>query len=372
MCPGLSELDYTRLISILSNPGELGYPVILPDFFVDHFVLIESLEKLVDGLKKLAEQGGGNLLDNEQFIRRGGNAVNTASALLALGLQPRLIVTTDEHGASLLKSLAHPKLDLSHVHIDGRMSSTVSLETEYKGRKVNLMISDSGSAREFSFSDLTENDIKTIQGCRLLALVNLNHNLKGSDLALDLFRMAKDNSNAITFMDMGDPSGNPNLVGKLIKGVVSEGLVDVFGLNENEVQWVALNLSDNSKRWKNIHLKPLDWLQAAQYISSETGIQVDLHTPFFTATIRDDKTAAIPTFVAESRVVCGAGDAWNAGDIYGTLLELFPEDRLILANAVASLYVSSTSASHPTSTQIVEYLDGNPPLSGDGTKLLKS
>lgn len=364
-------MDYTRLISILNDSKELGYPVILPDFFVDHFVMIESLDKLIDGLEMLAEQGGGNLLDNEQFIRRGGNAVNTASALLSLGLEPRLIVTTDEHGASLLKSLVHPKLDLSHVHIDGRMSSTVSVETEYKGRKVNLMISDSGSAREFSFSDLNDNDIKTIQGSSLIALVNLNHNLKGSELAHDLFRMVKETSKAVTFMDMGDPSGNPDLVGKLIDGVVAEGLVDVFGLNENEVHWVAMKLSSNSKRWENIHSKPPDWLQAAQYVSRETGIQVDLHTPYFTATIFDDKTTAIPTFDAESRVVCGAGDAWNAGDIYGTLLELFPEDRLILANAVAALYISSSSASHPSLAEIVKYLEGNPSFSGDGTKLLK-
>jgi sugar/nucleoside kinase (ribokinase family) len=69
--------------------------------------------------------------------------------------------------------------------------------------------------------------------------------------------------------------------------------------------------------------------------------------------------------------VCGAGDAWNAGDIYGTLLELPAMDRLILANAVASLYVSSTSATHPQLAGIVEFLESVPSLSRDGTKLLK-
>lgn len=334
--------------------------------------MIKSLDKLIDGLKGLAEQGGGNLFDNEQFIRRGGNAVNTASALHTLGLRPKLIVTTDDHGASLLKTLVNPKLDLSHVHVDGRMSSTVSIETEYQGRKVNLMVSDSGSAKEFSFSDLTDDDINAIRGCGLVALVNLNHNLKGSELAHDLFQMIKETSSStVTFMDMGDPSGNPELVGKLIKRVVSEGLVDVFSVNENEVRWVAQNLSDDSKRWGDIQLKPLDWLKAAQFVSSETGVQIDLHTPYFTATISKDETATVPTFDVESQVVCGAGDAWNAGDIYGTLLDLLPEDRLILANAVASLYVSSSSASHPTPTEIVKFLECQPPFSGDGTKLLK-
>jgi sugar/nucleoside kinase (ribokinase family) len=364
-------LDYTRLISILKNPKEVESPVVLPDFFVDHFVIIESLDKLIDGLKNLAEQGGGNLLENEQFIRRGGNAVNTASALHTLGLNPKLIVTTDEPGASLLRALASPELDLSHIHTDGRMSSTVSIETEYQGRKVNLMVSDSGSAREFTFSDLTESDTEAICGSSLVALVNLNHNLKGSELAQDLFKFVKESSDATTFMDIGDPSGNPGLVDKLVKRVLSEGLVDVFGLNENEVRWIAQSLSSESKRWQDIQSKPLEWLKAAEFISDQTGVRIDLHTPYYTATIDKGETTAIPVFDVESRVVCGAGDAWNAGDIYGSLLGLTAKDRLILANSTAALYVSSSSATHPALTEIVTFLESRPTFSGDGTKLLK-
>ncbi len=367
----LSELDYTRLISILSNPKDFGYPVVLPDFFVDHFVMVQSLDKLIDGLKQLAKQGGGNLLGNEQFIRRGGNAVNTASALHTLGLQPKLIATTDDHGASLLKALVAPELDLSHIHVDGRLSSTVSIETEYEGRNVNLMISDSGSAREFSFSDLTSEDIKAIRGSSLVALVNLNHNKKGSELAHDLFQFVKESSRSITFMDMGDPSSNPELVKKLITQVISKDLVDVFGLNENEVGWVARSISDDSSRWRDVQSNPTDWLKAAQFVSTETRVQIDLHTPHFTATIKEDETITVPSFSVESRVVCGAGDAWNAGNIYGILQNLLPEDRLILANAVAALYVSSASAKHPHLTEIVKFLEDQPLISGDGKKLLK-
>ena len=47
------------------------------------------------GLRRLADQGGGNLLGNNQLIRRGGNSVNTASALFAMGIDPCLIVTTE-------------------------------------------------------------------------------------------------------------------------------------------------------------------------------------------------------------------------------------------------------------------------------------
>ncbi|MFW9768741.1 MAG: PfkB family carbohydrate kinase, partial [Candidatus Thorarchaeota archaeon] len=103
----------------------------------------------------------------------------------------------------------------------------------------------------------------------------------------------------------------------------------------------------------------------------ETGVQIDFHTPFYTATIHEETTTSIPVFEVESRVVCGAGDAWNAGTIYGTLLDLKPVDRLTLANAMAALYVSSANARHPSLTEIVKFLESNPRLSGDGTKLLK-
>ncbi|MHA1964635.1 MAG: carbohydrate kinase family protein [Candidatus Thorarchaeota archaeon] len=368
---GTTELDYTRLISVLRNPPKVKYPVVLPDFFLDHFVVFETLDHLIDGLKRLAEQGGGNLLDNEQFIRRGGNAVNTASALLSLGLSPKLIVTTDEYGASLLKALVNTELDLSYVHTDGRLSSTVSIETEHLGKKVNLMVSDSGSASEFTFSDLTQGDIELIKGSGIVALVNLNHNRKGAELAHDLFQMIKESSTAKTFIDMGDPSGNPGIVSQLVKRVFKTGLVDIVGMNENEVGWIAKSLTGDQDRWKNIPAKPELWLEGAQLIANETGVRVDLHTPHYSATIDGDELTAIPTFVVESRVACGAGDAWNAGDIYGTLLNLPPLERLTLANAIASLYVSSISVSHPTLSEIVRFLERRPPLSGDGTKLLK-
>jgi ribokinase len=371
MPQGMSEVDYARLISILKKPQKVNYPVVLPDFFVDHFVKYASFDDMIYGLKRLAEQGGGNLLDNEQFIRRGGNAVNTASALLSLGLSPKLIVTTDEYGASLLRALADPKLDLDHIHTDGRLSSTVSIETVYSGRPVNLMVSDSGSASNFEFSNLTQSDIDVIKSSGLVALVNLNHNRHATELAHDLFEMVKQSSNSLTFMDMGDPSGNPGIVSQLVKRVIRTGLVDIIGLNENEVGWIAQSLTNDKDRWKNTVSTPNLWLESARFVAGETGARVDLHTPYYSATVKGDIVTAFPSFDVKSHVVCGAGDAWNAGDIYGTLLDLSPIDRLVLANAVASLYVSSPSAIHPRLPDIVKFLESIPSLSGDGTKLLK-
>lgn len=348
-------MDISRLISILQDLPEIPHPVILPDFFVDHFIIVPDFESLVKDLNSLANQGGGNILHNEQFIRRGGNCVNTASALLALGLSPKIIITTDEYGASLLKALAPQGLDLNHIHTNGRLSSTVSIETKYHDRKINLMISDSGSASSFKYSDLTPEDFQILENSGLVALVNLNHNQYGAELAHDLFTYIKDTTRAKTFMDIGDPSSNPHLVEPLLDHALKEGVVDILGVNENEVGWLSWVLTGNEK-WKTIISKPDEWLLAAKLISKEIDVRIDLHTPNFSASILDNEVVSVPAFQVESRVVCGAGDSWNAGNIFGELLNLESSERLVLANAVAALYVSSEDANHPSREMVLDFL----------------
>jgi len=364
-------LDSCRLLEALRSPLVLKPPTILPDFFVDHFVITGTLDDFIEGLKRLAEQGGGNLTGTSQIIRRGGNSVNTASALLALGLGPHLIVTTDAHGSSLLHSLVNPQLDLTHVHTDGQLAATVSIEADYKGRRVNLMVSDSGSVSSFRFADLTDRDLQVIRESPLVALLCLNHNRNAPELARDLFSMVRSETKAMTFMDMGDPSYNSAIVKPLAKRVLAEGLVDILGMNENEAGWFARAVDRDSERWRHILSRPKEWIPAAKTVSHETGVRVDFHTPHFTASIDDDQVTAIPAYEVPVRVACGAGDSWNAGDILGTLLGLDPRERLTLANSAAALYVSSPSATHPSRSDVIEFLKGNPSVSSVGSNLIK-
>ncbi len=364
------ELDYNQLVEKLQNPPEMPCVVVLPDFFLDHFVVVDEFEDFLTKLRRLAEQGGGNLMNTTQLIRRGGNSVNTASALLSLGADPCLIVTTDEHGASMLRGLVNPKLDLSHVHTDGRLSATVSIETEYRGRKVNLMVSDSGSAAGFEFSMLSENDLDAIRNSGLVALLCLNHNRHGASLAEDLFKMVRDETSATTYLDIGDPSDNMSILQPLVSRVLSEDLIDILGMNENEACWLAWVLSGEDNRWREAIQDSTKWLNAAKLVSKETGVRVDLHTSEFSASIENDETTVVPAFRVECKIMCGAGDAWNAGNIYGTLTNLGTKDRLHLANAVASLYVSSPSATHPSGEEVIKFLSSTPAISESATNLL--
>ncbi len=367
----MQELDYGRLVQVLREGRKTKTPVLLPDFFLDHFVIASDFASFEAELKKLANQGGGNLTGTSQFIRRGGNSVNTASALLALGAKPVLIVKTDLQGSRLLREMTVPELDLSHISTNGTLSSTVSLEVDHKGRRVNLMVSDSGSAADYSFSDLQEKDKEAIRNSGLVGLLCLNHNLEAATLARDVFSFVRNQSDAVTFMDMGDPSSNPEIVKPLATKVLANGLVDILGANENEICWFAYALSGD-KKWMRAITDPKEWLIAAEMVSGKTGVRVDLHTPYYAATVERGSVTGVPVFDVEGRVICGAGDAWNAGNIYGTLLELESQDRLLLANAVAALYVASSDASHPSPDKLVSFLNSNPSASKRGKKLLMS
>ncbi|MGQ4910851.1 MAG: carbohydrate kinase family protein [Candidatus Thorarchaeota archaeon] len=364
-------MESERLISVLSKPRKTADPVVLPDFFVDHFVKVGLFDEFMKGLNRLASQGGGNLLGNTQFVRRGGNAVNVASALLSFGLNPHVIVTTDDYGLSLLRALADPRLDLSHVHTDGRMSATVSVEAEYEGRQVNLMISDSGSASGFGFSDLTAHDLKSVRESGLVAVVNLNHNTLGSELVDGLFTYARKESTAITFIDIGDPSSRPELLAPLVQGPLQGGLVDFVSANENECIWLARTLSDDESKWSGSLTKPETWRHAAMEVSTKTGTRLLLHTPCYSAMVEQDSFIGVPTLVGKQEVTCGAGDVWNAAVIWGLLQDLNTEDILLLANATAALYVSSPDAAHPSRQDIVRFLSGRLEFSERGNNLLK-
>jgi sugar/nucleoside kinase (ribokinase family) len=83
--------------------------------------------------------------------------------------------------------------------------------------------------------------------------------------------------------------------------------------------------------------------------------RIDYHTPSFAASI-DDNVTFFPAFDVELHRSTGAGDAWNAGNIFGELLGLTPAFRLCLANAVAGYYISSKRAVHPTVDDLIAFV----------------
>ena len=95
-----------------------------------------------------------------------------------------------------------------------------------------------------------------------------------------------------------------------------------------------------------------------------------LHTQYFATSILRDDIVSVPAFQIDSKVVCGSGDAWNAGLIYGLLFDLNQIDQLVLANTVAALYISSHDSSPPSRNDVIHCLISKPILSSIGKNLL--
>ncbi|UCD13161.1 MAG: hypothetical protein JSW60_06275, partial [Thermoplasmatales archaeon] len=52
----------------------------------------------------------------------------------------------------------------------------------------------------------------------------------------------------------------------------------------------------------------------------------------------------------------GAGDTWNAGNLFAELLHFDDDERLLFANFEAGYYISSSNPIHPNLEKIVGFI----------------
>lgn len=310
--------------------------VAMPDFYLDYLVSYPGeLEELTNDLAKVAGRGGGNIVGWKHMVGRGGNACNLVAQLAKLGVEVVPIVETDEFGLSILeKSLRG--VDLSHVRTTGTLSSTVSFETSHSGRRVNIMASNPGSHSVFGSDKLTDEDKDLIREANFVCVLNWGQNSKGTDLAEAVFKLARE-SGAMTFFDPADPTPRAAEIQGLNERVLTSGLVDILSVNENELLRLASGVRDESTQ---VGEAPL--FEAAS-VFSMLAVRVDLHTPEFSATFVDGQRVRVPCLKFEPAKVTGAGDVWNAGDIYAQGMGLEHKERLIFANAASASYLRRQS-----------------------------
>lgn len=312
---------------------------LLPDFFLDHIITAGGFSDTMERLRKLYSQGGGNLPMNKQLVLSGGNAANTAKALARLGVSAHFIGKTSMVGFELLKFfLGKNGVDISRVKTSGKLATTVALE--FEGR--NVMLSDAGSVEAYSFDCLDEKDLEVIASSDIVCVTNWTLNKKGTELAEKVFSFAKKNG-VVTFFDSGDPSSREEDVTVLFKKVVSNSNLDIFSLNENELRYFTkVSATDKAAV-----------ISAAQSLQGKITARVDLHTSRFSYS---NGTIVDSFDVPMVGVSTGAGDAWNAGNIFGELLHFRDDERLLFANAVAAYYISHVPPVHPNLKNIVAFL----------------
>ncbi len=321
--------------------------VVMPDFYLDYLLHYPGkLEDMMASLEAVAGRGGGNLLGWKHSVGRGGNSPNLVAQLAKLGVNAVPIVETDELGHAVL-ARALKNVDLSHVKTTGTLSSTLSLEADYSGRRINIMVSNPGSHSTFGPERLSDDDKDLIRQANFVVVLNWGQNQKGTDLAEEVFKIARE-GDAVTFFDPGDPTSRAEDIQDLNQRVLTSGLVDVLSVNENELLQLASAVQEGIPREKE---NPL--FEAAS-VFSMLAVRVDLHTPEFSATFIDGQRERVPCLKLEPAKVTGAGDVWNAADIFAQGMGLEHSERLLLANATAAAYLKREDLEPPGLEEILQ------------------
>jgi sugar/nucleoside kinase (ribokinase family) len=318
--------------------------VVLPDFFVDHFLRFDQYLQTLQHLNQIQVQGGGNISGIPQNINQGGNAANTALALARLGVSSHLICRTDSFGLHLLDYfLGKNGVDLSLVKSDGKLAITTALEFEQD--KVNIMLGDPGSVADFTYMLLNSHDLEVITQSDVVGVMNWNLNTCGTMLASEVFHHAK-KAGATTFFDCGDPSPRKNDIPELFNQVLKNLDLDIFGLNENELHHL-ISSKGNSQE---------DIVSDAQSFKNKISARLDVHTAHFSCSVADTCTIVPTMKLSNIYRFTGAGDAWNAGNLFAELFGFTVEERLFFANAFAGYYISSPIARHADIKEILCFL----------------
>lgn len=322
------------------------HAVTLPDFFLDHLISVGPWRETLPRWEGVHARGGGNVPTPGQHLQAGGNAANTALALARLGVRTHLICRTSRAGKQFLEQALGPHgVDLQFVKSDGQMSITTAIEFQEE-RPANLMLSDPGSLAQYGPESLDTKDWTLIQGADMVLVANWSQNRRGTALVEAVSRAA-----SRTMLDSGDMSHRMSDVGDLRDALLALDTLEIYALNENELR---LLVGRDVERGE-------DERAAARWLHGKRGSgMLDLHTAAFAASYGKHGEAVVPTFRLDPLRVTGAGDSWNAGNILGHLAGLSPEERLVLANAVAGMYVSGKQAMPPTLSDVIGFLDEGP------------
>lgn len=324
--------------------------VAMPDFYLDYLVSYPGkFEALTNELDSVARRGGGNILGWKHTVGRGGNTCNLVAQLAKLGADVVPIIETDQLGRSIMEqSLSN--VDLSHVKTTGTLSSTISLEVAHSGRRVNIMASNPGSHSGFGPEKLTDEDKDLIREANFVCVLNWGQNQRGTDLAETVFQVAREGG-AVTFFDPADPTPRAGDIQGLSARVLTSGLVDVLSVNENELLQLA-----SVVRVETGELGEAPLFEAAS-VFSMLAVRVDLHTPEFSATFIDGQRVRVPCLRFEPAKVTGAGDVWNAADIFAQGMGLDHKERLIFANAAAAAYLRKPGLDPPSLEETLNEAD---------------
>ncbi|MEM4635834.1 MAG: carbohydrate kinase family protein [Candidatus Nitrosocaldus sp.] len=324
-------------IDLPSALRNIGYTVVMHDFFIDRIVRLGrlSLDDLLLSMKGKIEAGGGSIRGIEQVEIKGGNAVNLAYALAMLDARCKLITIADDYGKGILRNTFQDLSNIDLIVLNGKQGYTVSLEFVDGSRVANVMLSDVGDNAYFG-ADRLEGFEYILSNASCIAVVNWASNMKGRELVEKAFSTAR---SALHFIDPADlASRGKEFVDTMLERAFR---LDVLSINENEARIVA----DALMLEKLPYVYSMDDVaRLCRDIASRLAIRVDLHTPICSVTSDGKDSEGVRAFKVDVRIATGAGDVWDAADILAYLCKMDDHTRLLFANASAAYYVENAKA----------------------------
>jgi ribokinase len=340
------------IIEKLRRLSIVGSIAVMPDFFVDRIIKLQSKEDLFDTLTQKAKLGGGSIRGIPTRDVKGGNAVNVAYCLAKLGAKVSLFTIADELGATMIKQAFSQFGDKVTLRIaSGRTGLTTAFEFPHEDTRVNVMVSDIGDNSNFGPERINaEADRAILNNADGVMVVNWASNLKGTELAQFSFQ---NSSSAFHFLDPADLETRKHDFLDSLRKLSS--LTDCLSINENECNSLADALGFGRLLGPS---SGADEIKAvAKRIAERVGISTDIHTRIGAAWSNGRESVFVYTVKVEAKTLTGAGDSWDAGDIVGYLAGLDPQQRLLFANCCASLYVRDADGEPPTMNQVFELVE---------------
>ncbi len=217
--------------------------VVLPDFFMDRIVKFESKNKLIELVDFKTRFGGGSVRGIGTVDIKGGNAVNVAYCLAKFGLSVNLFTIANEIGSAILQKIFSKFGNKVELHISrGKHGITTSLEFEDKESTANIMISDVGDIENYGSDRISAaEDLEKIRSAKCVILTNWASNLKGTELAMHVF---KNSTNALHFIDPADIDARREEFRDALK--IIGKYTDVLSINENECNSLTNALGSGS------------------------------------------------------------------------------------------------------------------------------
>lgn len=278
-----------------------------------------------------------------RFLRPAGSAGYAALALRKLGMPVIAVgnIGDDFFGSLILNALNQVAVDTRYLQkTDAPTGVSVTMVNDRGDR---AFVTHCGHLDELSMDDVIRDihSIPEVSFCLLSGYFLLRS--LGSSRAIDVLRASKARGGT-TMLDTGhDPHGWESDTVESLHDILKE--VDIFCPNYEEAAAISRESGIEQAARRLLELGP-------QTVIIKNGALGSLYASRSAGVVLE---TAIPTEVFDTT---GAGDAFNAGVIYGFSHEWSPRRILRFASAVATLTISREDERAPSLQEVNRLLRG--------------